>query len=283
MCTDEENEKQRDAEKKILTLEKELDETNRGVVALNLELEKRVEEKERAEAALKEVNRELEAFSYSVSHDLKAPLRAIDGFSRILCEKYNETMDEEGKHLISMIHDNVGKMGRLIDDILAFSRVGRQDMNISTINIDLLVREIVKETTAICKQNIKWIITDLPEFNGDRSMIRQVFVNLISNAVKYSSKKQNPQIEICCRKEENELVFFVRDNGIGFDMKFADKLFDVFSRLHSAKEFEGTGIGLANVKRIVNRHGGRVWAGSTIGEEAVFYFSIPNKAKSKKE
>lgn len=261
---------------KIGSLQNELKETNQGVVALNLELEQRIEEKERAEAALRESNEELEAFSYSVSHDLKAPLRAITGFIHILANEYSEVLDEEGKRIMAIVQNNAAYMAKLIDDILTFSRLGRKVLMKVPVDMDNLIEGVIRDIrTHSPETRIKFIIAGLPNVSGDRSLLYQVWYNLISNAVKYSSKEDEPIVEIGGDERNGEAVYTVRDNGCGFDMQYADRLFGIFQRLHSSKEYEGTGIGLANVKRIVTRHGGRVWAESAIGRGATFTFTIP--------
>ncbi|HWP93072.1 MAG TPA: PAS domain S-box protein [Thermodesulfobacteriota bacterium] len=242
---------------------------------INEELEKRVIERTRQ---LEMVNRELEAFSYSVSHDLRAPLRAIDGFSRILFEDYSDKIDDEGRRLLSVIRKNTQNMGQLIDDLLSFSRLGRQEMKLSEINMSELARIIFEEIKPNDPaHNLKLEINSLPPAYGDRAMIKQVFANLLSNAVKFSRKKEESIIEVGGRIEGIENLYYVRDNGVGFDMNYVDKLFGVFQRLHSQGEFEGTGVGLALVKRIIHRHGGRVWAEGQVGEGATFYFTLPGE------
>jgi|GEM_PF-1193012 len=218
---------------------------------------------------------ELEAFSYSVSHDLRAPLRAIDGFANILLEEHRDALEEEGKRLLGIIMKNVNSMGKLIDDLLSFSRLGRQEMKRMEIDVRALVREVIDNLMqSENNRNIEWKIDTLPSMIGDRSMIRQVYANLLSNAIKFTRKKDVTRIEAGFRQIDEEIVYFVRDNGAGFDMQYGDKLFGVFQRLHSEKEFEGTGVGLANVRRIVHRHGGRIWAEGKVGEGATFYFTI---------
>ncbi len=239
---------------------------------LNFSLEKRVEART---AELTEVNKELESFAYTVSHDLRAPLRAIDGFTNILKEDYYKYFDEKGKKVCKTISDNALKMGHLIDDLLAFSRIGRNEMNYLTINTKQMVETIIQDNF-LNGQTGKYqiIINNLPIIKGDRSMIKQVWINLISNAIKFSSKKEFPKIEIGFTENDNDFVFFISDNGSGFDIKYSDKLFGVFQRLHSATEFEGTGVGLAIVQRIINRHGGKIWADSKLDKGSAFYFTI---------
>jgi len=218
---------------------------------------------------------ELEAFSYSVSHDLRAPLRAIDGFANILLEEHNDALEEEGKRLLGIIMKNVNSMGQLIDDLLSFSRLGRQEMKRMEIDVRALVREVIDNLMqSENNRNIEWKIDTLPSMIGDRSMIRQVYANLLSNAIKFTRKRDAARVEVSSREIDEAIVYFVRDNGAGFDMQYAEKLFGVFQRLHSEKEFEGTGVGLANVRRIVHRHGGRIWAEGKVGEGATFYFTI---------
>ncbi|KKK66285.1 hypothetical protein LCGC14_2965630, partial [marine sediment metagenome] len=197
-------------------------------------------------------NKEMDAFVYSVSHDLRAPLRAITGFSEMLVEDYGYKLDEEAKRQLGVIQNSVRGMGQLIDDLLAFSRLGRRSLKMSEIDIRVLVDEATETLQFVeKKQKISLNVKELPLAFGDRAMIREVLVNLISNAIKYSRPSDKPTIEISGRIEGDESIYFVRDNGVGFDMKYADKLFKVFQRLHSAEEFEGTGIGLALVERII--------------------------------
>ena len=227
---------------------------------------------------LETTNKEIESFSYSISHDLRAPLRAINGYSRIIGEDYNETLDDEGKRLLNNIQSNVRGMGTLIDDLLAFSRLGRKEVQKTTVDNTSMVTAVLKEidSTDRCAAEIK--IQPLPSSYADHSLLRQVWINLISNAIKYSSKKEAPVIEIGSTDTENNTTFYVKDNGAGFNMQYANKLFGVFQRLHSPSEFEGTGIGLAIVQRIITKHGGRVWAEGIVDEGAIFYFSLPKPA-----
>lgn len=243
---------------------------------LNAELEQRVTERT---AQLQTANRELEAFSYSVSHDLRAPLRHIMGFVELLQEDAGPTLSESSLRHLSTVSQAAKRMGALIDDLLAFSRIGQAGMEKQECSLDDLVRDILgdfhKETT---KRNIDWQIHPLPTLWANAAMLRQVMVNLISNAVKFTSEGGETRIEIGgSRVGEMESVIFIRDNGAGFDPRFADKLFGVFQRLHSQDKFEGTGIGLANVQRIIHRHGGRVWAEGEVDGGATFYFSIPTQ------
>jgi PAS domain S-box-containing protein len=241
---------------------------------LNAGLEERVIQRTEQ---LKKTNEELEAFSYSVSHDLRAPLRAIIGFTAMLEEDYGDKLDKEGKRITSIIKNNTSKMGNLIDDLLTFSRMGRQGISKTPVNTQLLVKEITADLDRSERngKTVNWIIHDLPASNADLNTMRQVWINLVSNAVKYSRKHPAPEVEIGSFKRDGEIVFFVKDNGVGFDEKYKNKLFKVFQRLHSSEEFEGTGIGLAIVEKIISKHGGRVWADAEVNKGANFYFSLP--------
>jgi light-regulated signal transduction histidine kinase (bacteriophytochrome) len=223
---------------------------------------------------LETANKELESFSYSVSHDLRTPLRAIDGFSHILLDDYSGKLDDEGKRLLSVVRDNTSRMGQLIDDILKFSRTSRLEMSFSEIDMERLAREVVEELQPV-DAKLQVEIEPIPPATGDRAMMHQVFVNLLSNGVKFSRVRETAMIKVGGYIKDGEAVYFVRDNGAGFDMHYVDKLFGVFQRLHSTEEFEGTGIGLAIVKRIVIRHGGRVWAEGKLNEGATIYFALP--------
>jgi PAS domain S-box-containing protein len=226
---------------------------------------------------LESANKELESFSYSVSHDLRSPLRAIDGFSRLLEEDYHQVLDAEGKRLLSVIRQSSQRMGTLIDDLLAFSKLGRKPLAVGSVDMNELVAEAVADVRAAAPPaNVEVRLGDLPTATGDRVLLRQAWINLISNGFKYSSKKDKPEVEVGGRPAGNgNIVYFVRDNGVGFDMQYYDKLFGVFQRLHRAEEFPGTGVGLAIVQRVVARHGGRAWAESEPGKGATFFFSIP--------
>jgi PAS domain S-box-containing protein len=248
----------------------------RAIRELNAELQSKA-------AQLEATNKELESFSYSVSHDLRAPLRAIDGFALMLEEDYKEQLDAEGHRFLSVIRENSRRMGALIDDLLAFSRLGRQPVARSDVNVDALVREVVDEvlrTESLAARDKaapspQIEVGPLPPIRGDRGLLRQVWTNLISNAVKYSGKAARPIIEVSGREVGSENHYSVRDNGVGFDMQYADKLFGVFQRLHRTDEFSGTGVGLAIVQRVVARHGGRVWAEGEVDRGAVFSFALP--------
>ncbi len=229
---------------------------------------------------LEAANKELEAFSFSVSHDLRAPLRAISGFSMILLEDYGDKLDDEGKRLLNVVRDNVARMEQLIEDILHFSRAGRLEINVAEVDMEALAHAVLEELRpAQGGGKLQATIGHLPPAQGDRAMMRQVLTNLLSNALKFSRTREAPQIEVGGSVEQNEAIYFVKDNGVGFDMQYAGKLFGVFQRLHTVDEFEGTGIGLAIVKRIISRHGGRVWAEGKVNEGATFYFALPIKEK----
>ena len=245
---------------------------------LNEELEKRVVERT---AQLENANKELEAFSYSVSHDLRAPLRHIDGFAEMLRDDASAVLGERSRRYLETISNSAKRMGALIDDLLVFSRMGRAEMRQSRFAMDRLVKEVLKEMKSeFQRRQIDWEIDPLPEVWGDRAMLKQVWINLLSNAVKYTRPRERARIQIrCARTSERELQFCVRDNGVGFDMQYSNKLFGVFQRLHHAEEFDGTGIGLANVRRIVHRHGGRTWAEAKVDQGASFYFALPDGTK----
>jgi len=228
------------------------------------------------EKELKKINTELEAFTYSVSHDLRAPLRGIIGFTNVLEEEYSNKLDMEARRITSIIKANTMRMGRLIDDLLNFSRTGKQELIKTDISTKVLVHEIINEITSQNQDDdIKWDIRELLPARGDISTIRQVWVNLISNAVKYSRNRPDPCIEIGSWLDNGNSVYYVKDNGVGFDEQYKDKLFRVFQRLHDVDEFEGTGVGLAVVEKIISRHKGKVWAEGKPGEGATFYFALP--------
>ncbi|MFA5848251.1 MAG: heavy metal translocating P-type ATPase [Bacteroidales bacterium] len=240
---------------------------------LNEELEHRVVLRT---AQLEAINKELESFSYSVSHDLRAPLRHISGFVEILREDTKDLLPEEPKHFLNVINDSAKKMGVLIDDLLSFSRTGRAEMKMTSFKMSQLVGEVqLQIQSSYIGRNLIWHITDLPTVFGDYNLLRQVWINLIDNAVKYTKTREEAIIDIDCKDDKDEFVFSIRDNGVGFDIKYASKLFGVFQRLHTAQEFEGTGIGLANVRRIIIKHGGRTWAEASPEKGATFYFTLP--------
>lgn len=225
---------------------------------------------------LEAANQELEAFAYSVSHDLRVPLRAIDGFSRILVEDYPEELDDEGERLISIIRENTMRMGQLIDDILQLSRAGRQEMNKTEIELESLFKQVFNELKqSNPDRDVQMEIEPLPHVYGDRTLLHQLISNLVSNSFKFTAPRETALIKVGYKKEKNNYVFYVKDNGVGFNMKYSGKLFGLFQRLHGQTEFEGTGVGLSIVQRIIRRHGGDVWAEGKVDEGATFYFSLP--------
>jgi signal transduction histidine kinase len=241
------------------------------------ELEQHVAERT---AQLESTNKELEAFAYSVSHDLRAPLRAIDGFTRILVEDYGPSLDAEGERVCAVISNNTRRMGQLIDDLLAFSRLSRADMQSTPIDMEALAEAAFRQlTTPESRERIEFRRGRLPPAVGDPTLIGQVWMNLLSNALKFSSGRERAIVEVGCQSSdgERERVYYVRDNGAGFDMRYAGKLFGVFQRLHSEREFEGTGVGLAIVQRMIHRHGGRVWGEGEVDKGATFFFTLPQR------
>jgi len=225
---------------------------------------------------LEAANKELEAFSYSVSHDLRAPLRAMDGFANILMADFRPDLPREAQRLLQNISINARRMGQLIDDLLGFSRLSRQPLTRQHVNVAAIVhgvlRDLFKEGD---RSRLEVSVAELPDCEGDASLLTQVFVNLLSNAVKFSRDREKAQIDVGCHQDGREQVYFVRDNGAGFDMQYAEKLFGVFQRFHRSDEFEGTGVGLSIVQRIIHRHGGRIWAEAHVNKGATFHFTIP--------
>jgi PAS domain S-box-containing protein len=244
--------------------------TEGAIRQLNAELAKQTTE-------LEATNMELEAFAYSVSHDLRAPLRHMVGYTELLQKHASAILDERSRRYMLMILESAKRMGDLVDDLLAFSRIGRAETQKTMVSLEQLVKDTVSEVQQETDgRNIVWSIGALPQVYGDRSMLRLALVNLISNAVKFTSTRPQAEIEIGCTDgKDDEVVVFIRDNGVGFEMKYVNKLFGVFQRLHRADEFEGTGIGLATVRRIIHRHGGSVWAEGLVDRGATFYFSVP--------
>ncbi|MFH0881215.1 MAG: PAS domain S-box protein [Lentisphaerota bacterium] len=265
------------SEQRIIAIHRDITERKQaeaGLRKLNEELDQRVLERT---AELEATNKELDAFAYSVSHDLRAPLRHIDGFLELLQKKAGAALDDQSRHYMDAISGSARKMGLLIDDLLSFSRMGRHAMSFQQVDLGALVRDVIRELEPdAAGRHIEWRTGDLPAVGGDASMLRMVLGNLISNALKFTRPRQQARIEIgWLTGQASEAVIFVRDNGVGFDMTYVDKLFGVFQRLHRAEEFEGTGIGLANVRRIIARHGGRTWAEGKGDQGAIFYFSLP--------
>jgi len=232
-------------------------------------------------AQLEAANKELEAFSYSVSHDLRAPLRAISGFSQILMEDHNGILPEDAQDSLREVCENARRMGRLIDDLLCFSRLGRQELKKSVVSMDAMVRQTVSSLGR--DQPAEFRIADLSTAYVDPLLIKQVWQNLIENALKYSGTRTPPLIEIGAIDGSREKIYYVKDNGVGFDMNYVHKLFKVFSRLHHQHEFEGTGVGLAIVQRLIHRHGGRVWVEAQPDMGATFYFSLPHEGLEQHE
>jgi light-regulated signal transduction histidine kinase (bacteriophytochrome) len=255
-----------------------LGESRAEIRMLNSELEARVRERT---AELERALGEIESFSYTVSHDLRAPLRAIDGFSSLVVESSAGRLDEESQRLLGVVRKNAQHMARLIDDLLAFSRAGRSELRRLRVDLTELARSAFAElTTGAPATPVELRLAPVPEAFGDPALLRQVLANLLSNALKFTAKVDRPVIELGAVASSGDTAYFVRDNGAGFDMAFANQLFGVFHRLHGADEFEGTGVGLAIVRRIVERHGGRVWAEGRVGEGATFYFTLAPPAPS---
>jgi light-regulated signal transduction histidine kinase (bacteriophytochrome) len=245
------------------------------LLALNTELEQRVQSRtEQLETA----NKDLEGFSYSVSHDLRAPIRAVGGFATLLAEDHGAELSDEARRKIGIIRAEAARMGQLIDDLLAFSRLGRKALDPVELDMGEMARAVYERLNhADPGRPVEFRLGSMPAARGDRGLFEQVWMNLLSNAIKFSSKTERPLIEVGGIAEQRELIFFVRDNGAGFDPKYASKLFGVFQRLHRQEDYAGTGVGLALVHRIVSRHGGRVWADGRPGAGATFHFSLPKE------
>ncbi|PXX42090.1 sensor histidine kinase [Undibacterium pigrum] len=254
-----------DLELKVEERTSELGKLNQDLSGFNASLEQRVAER----------TADLESFSYSVSHDLRAPLRAIDGFGRMLEEDYGNKLDADALRYLSVIRKNSQRMGILIDDLLAFSRLGRQEVHKYNLDMTALVREVIQESLQQVEKVPEIKLEELPAAQADRALLKQAWLNLISNAIKYSSKSDNPSVQISGSVDGDHIVYSVKDNGVGFNMEYYDKLFGVFQRLHHASDFKGTGVGLAITQRVLTRHGGRIWAQSSVNEGASFFFSLP--------
>ncbi|TAL76752.1 MAG: hybrid sensor histidine kinase/response regulator, partial [Bacteroidetes bacterium] len=247
-----------------------------GAIHQNDRLVQTEEELRLLNEQLKSLVKELEAFTYSVSHDLRAPLRAIDGYSKFILEDYGTKLDSEGERLLGLIRSNTQKMDQLITDLLALSKITRSELNLSNINMTEMAMSMFNETASpVIRKKLNITIDTLPEVYADPSYIKQVWINLISNAIKFSSRKKKPQIKISGNTENGFHIYYIKDNGVGFNQEYAHKLFGVFQRLHKVDEFEGTGVGLAIVQRIIHKHSGKVWAQGKEGSGAIFYFSLP--------
>lgn len=254
------------------SLREQVEIRTREMVKMNEELEQRVNQRTRELLA---INKELEAFCYSVSHDLRAPLRSIDGFSQALSEDYGDRLDEQGLNYIKRVRSSSQRMAQLIDDLLNLSRITREEMNNGKVDLTAIAWDVAAELKdSEPGRKVVFNIEPCVEAYGDERLLRVVMDNLLRNAWKYSGKNETAVIEFASFAQNNKAAYFVRDNGVGFDMRYSDKLFKPFQRLHSANEFEGTGIGLATVQRVINRHGGSVWAEGKIGTGATFYFTL---------
>jgi signal transduction histidine kinase len=258
----------------LFNANEELKNAKSEIFDLNVGLEQKIIERT---SELEAANQELESFSYSVSHDLRSPLRAINGFTQVLAEDYADNFDEDGRSVIAEIIQNSQRMGQLIDNLLEFSHIGKQRLSIANINMKALVDTVVNELKRQeSGRKITVNILPLTDGKGDRNLIKQVLINLIANAFKYTGKEVIAKVEIGSYTKDDQEIYYVKDNGVGFDMRYYDKLFGVFQRLHSNNEFEGTGVGLAIIHRIISRHSGKVWAEAKVNEGACFYFSLPH-------
>ncbi len=265
---------------------KQLKKSQRAMIYLLEDVNLARKELQEANYALQMANKDLEAFSYSVSHDLKAPLRAIEGFLKIIMAKYSEFIDDEGKELFFLILNNVSRMKELIDGLLQFSHVHRKKIVYSEINIEQIFKKVYGELSKdIDQKKHRFYLKKLPACKGNFGLIERVVTNILSNAIKYSDSEKKMIIEVSAKTQNDTIIYAVKDNGIGFDMKYADKIFNVFQRLHTVEEYQGSGIGLSLVKRIITKHGGKIWVESEKGKGTTFYFSLPaavsgNKALS---
>ena len=270
-----EKERLEETQSATLNLLEDFDEERFKAEHVSRELRESVEISRVAKEAAEESNRQLETFSYSVAHDLRAPLRHISGFSAILLEECGPTLNATAQHYLRRIQDGTSHMGRLVDELLNLARIGRHSLQLQSTGLNKVVAEVM----AILKpemqdREVQWQVDDLPFVQCDPTLIKQVFQNLMANALKFTRARQHATIEISHKKEAEQTVIMVRDNGVGFNMKYADKLFGVFQRLHRAEDFEGTGIGLATVHRIIQKHGGKIWAEAELEKGAAFYFTV---------
>ena len=272
------NEEKENRAAELIVANEHLKQAELEIAELNIGLEQKIIERT---AQLEAANREMEAFSYSVSHDLRAPLRAINGFTQILIEDYAEQLDPDALDILNEIVGNSSRMGQLIDNLLEFSRFGKQNLTMVNINVTEMVESIV---AGLLKEHpdrqVSVTIKPLGDITGDKNMLKQVFINMISNAFKYSGKKEKAMIEIGSYEKDKQCVYYVKDNGAGFDMQYYDKLYGVFQRLHSSNEFEGTGVGLAIIQRIISKHNGSAWAEGVVNQGACFYISLPTLIKN---
>ncbi len=263
------------SQRALLNILEDIDVEKNKVAEVNQELETVNKELERRSGELEVMNKELEAFTYSVSHDLRAPLRHVDGFSRLLLEEHGEQLDPEGKRLLERVRQGTQHMGALVDDLLNLSRVSRREVNPLVTDLNTILEEVLMELKPTCQdRQVEFRAGRLPFAQCDPGLIRQVFANLLSNAAKFTRPRERAVIEVGQTLQDGHDVMYVRDNGVGFSMKYADKLFGVFQRLHRAEDFEGTGVGLATVQRIIQKHGGRVWVEAEIDKGATFYFTL---------
>lgn len=253
----------------------QLQQQRKELIEKNLSLEKAEDQIKQHLAELQALNKELESFSYSVSHDLRSPLRCVLGYADILVEDYGDKLGEDGNEVIKVIQENATRMNRLIEDLLEFSKLGRRELSKSVTDVQQMVTNVIEQLRMSNPNNATFEIGTLSPAVADASLLMQVWVNLISNAVKYSSKNPAPVVSIGCEEMNKEITYWVKDNGAGFNMAYASKLFKVFQRLHKNDEFEGTGVGLALVQKIVIRHGGRIWAEGEVDKGATFYFALP--------
>jgi len=271
-----------DTQRAVLNILEDFDVAKDEVELTNRQLTKEVEERKRAEeeiqrvnAALVDANKEIEAFNYSVAHDLRAPLRRTDGFAQLLLEEYGAGLPEEAQHYLRRMREGTHQMGQLVDDLLNLARIGRKDVSLQVTGLSSLVNEALVELKRETDgRAIAWKISPLPFVECDPALMKVVFTNLLSNAVKYTRPRQRAIVEIGTTEHDGRATIFVRDNGVGFSMKYADKLFGVFQRLHRVEDFEGTGVGLATVQRIVHKHGGQIWAEAELDKGASFYFTL---------